>query len=86
MAMALRGKNRHYHWARIMHRHWLGTAHACRFPADEMAAIIDGLLDRMDGVIQTVTDQLSPSFPADVAGPSLDGMREARNRLIRSRH
>ena len=86
MAMALKGKNRHYHWARILHRHWLGTAHACRFPAEEMEAIIDDLLGRMDGVIQAVTDQLSPSFPSDVASPILDGMREARDRFIRSRH
>jgi serine/threonine-protein kinase HipA len=85
MAMALRGKNRHYHWARILHRHWLGSAHACRFPAEEMEAIIGDLLDRMDGVIQTIRDQLSPSFPADVAGPILDGMKGARDRLIRSR-
>jgi serine/threonine-protein kinase HipA len=85
MAMALRGRNRHYHWARILHRHWLGTAHACRFPAEEMGTIVGDLLDRMDGVIQRVTDQLPPSFPADVAEPILDGMREARDRLARSR-
>lgn len=85
MAMALRGKNRRYHWARILYRHWLGMAHACRFPATEMKTIVDSLLDRMDEVIQAVTDQLPPSFPVDVVEPILDGMREARNRLIRSR-
>jgi serine/threonine-protein kinase HipA len=85
MAMAVRGKNRHYDWVRILYRHWLGTAQSCRFPAEEMEAIVGDLLDRMDEVIQTVTDQLPPSFPADVAGPILDEMREARDRLIRSR-
>jgi serine/threonine-protein kinase HipA len=85
MAMAVRGKNRHYDWARILHRHWLGTAQSCRFPAEEIKTIVDGLLDRMDEVIQAVTDQLPPSFPADVVEPILDGMREARDRLIRSR-
>lgn len=86
MAMALKGKNRHYHWAGISKRHWLETAHACRFPEEEMEVIIGDLLDKMDGVVQTATNQLPSSFPADVAGPILDGMREARDRLIRSRH
>lgn len=86
MAMAVRGKNRHYDWAGILHRHWLGTAQACRFPAEEMEDIIDDLLERMDEVTRTVMDQLPPSFPADIAGPILDGMREARDRLVRSRH
>lgn len=85
MAMAVRGKNRHYDWGRILYRHWLGTAQACRFPAEEMDAIVGDLLDRVDEVIQTVADQLPTPFPADVAGPILDGMREARDRLIRSR-
>jgi serine/threonine-protein kinase HipA len=85
MAMAVRGKNRHYDWSRILHRHWLGTAQSCRFPAEEMETIVGGLLERMDEVIQAVTDQLPPSFPADVVEPILDGMRGARDRLLRSR-
>lgn len=85
VAMAVRGKNRHYDWARILYRHWRGTAQACRFPAEEMETIVGDLLDRMDEVIQAVTDQLPPSFPADVVEPILDGMREARDHLIRSR-
>jgi serine/threonine-protein kinase HipA len=85
MAMAVRGKNRHYDWSRILHQHWLGTAQYCRFPAKEMETIVGGLLDRMDEVLRAVTDQLPPSFPADVVEPILDGMREARDRLIRSR-
>ena len=85
MAMTLRGKNRQYQWTRILHRHWLGTAHVCRFPEEEMEAIISDLMDRMDEVVQTVADQLPPSYPADVGGPILDGMKHARDRLIRSR-
>lgn len=86
MAMAVRGKNRHYHWSRILYRHWRGMAQACRFPAEEMEAIVADLLDRMDDVVQTVKDQIPPSFPSDVAESILDGMGEARDRLIRSRH
>jgi len=64
---------------------WLGAAQACRFPAEEMETNVGALLDRMDEVLQAVTGQLPPLFPADVVEPILEGMREARDRLIRSR-
>ncbi|WP_027716580.1 hypothetical protein [Desulfuromonas sp. TF] len=63
----------------------LGTAQACRFPVEEMETIVGRLLERMDEVIQAVTNQRPSSFPDDVAGSILDGMREARDRLIRYR-
>jgi serine/threonine-protein kinase HipA len=85
MAMAIQGKGRHYHWWPILYRHWLSTAKACRFPSDEMEAIIDQSLARMDDVITGVAGQLPPSFPEDVAGPIFNGMREARDRLTRSK-
>jgi serine/threonine-protein kinase HipA len=56
-----------------------------RFPSDEMEAIIDLALARMDDVIAGVAGQLPQSFPEDVAGPIFNGMREARDRLTRSK-
>ena len=85
MAMALTGKHRHYHWDRVLHRHWLSTAKTCRFPAEEIDTIIDLTLERMDEVIADVSEQLPPSFPANVAGPVFNGMLAARDRLIRSK-
>ena len=43
MAMAVKGKSSHYHWDKILYRHWLATAQACRFPTDEMDKIIKEL-------------------------------------------
>jgi serine/threonine-protein kinase HipA len=85
MAMAMLGKKRHHHWWQILYRHWLSTANACRFPADEMERIIDVTLARMDEVIARVSEQLPPTFPENVAGPIFDGMREARDHLTRSK-
>jgi len=85
MAMALTGKRRHYEWTHILHRHWLATAKNCRFPTDKMAAVIDDVLERMDDVIGQVTGQLPATFPDAVAEPIFDGMRNAREKMARSK-
>ncbi len=85
MAMALLGQRRHYHWWPILYRHWLSTAKTCRFPTDEMKAIIDSTLAIMDEVIAEVSGQLPRSFPGDVASSIFNGMREARDQLTRSK-
>ncbi|MFO7811545.1 MAG: type II toxin-antitoxin system HipA family toxin [Pelovirga sp.] len=84
MAMALTGKNRHYGWNAILYRHWLSTAKACRFPTNEMEKIIAGILDRLDQVIAEVSAELPESFPDAVAGPIFDGMKAARDKLVRT--
>ncbi|MDD2735221.1 MAG: type II toxin-antitoxin system HipA family toxin [Desulfuromonadaceae bacterium] len=83
MAMAVRGKSSHYHWDKILYRHWLSTAQACRFPVDEMETIIRELLEDMDRVIEQVTTELPVLFPNDVARSIFDGMKSARDRLLR---
>lgn len=81
MAMAVRGKSSHYQWDRILYRHWLSTASICRFPVDEMEAIIKELLENMDMVIEQVKEELPASFPEEVAQSIFDGMKGVRNRL-----
>lgn len=83
MAMAVRGKSSHYHWDKILYRHWLSTAQACRFPVDEMETIIRELLEDMDRVIEQVTTELPENFPVDVAQSIFDGMKSARDCLLR---
>ncbi len=84
MAMALIGKNRHDDWNIMLYRHWLSTAKACHFPADGMEEIIAEVLGRLDQVIDQVRAQLPDSFPDAVAGPIFNGMRTARDKLVRS--
>lgn len=85
MAMAVKGKTSHYQWTRISYRHWLSTAVRCRFSAEEMATVIAELLERMDDVIAAVSEQLLQSFPEGVSEAIFNGMRNARDRLVRSR-
>jgi serine/threonine-protein kinase HipA len=83
MVMAVKGKGSHYHWDKILYRHWLSTAQACRFPVDEMESIIRELLEKMDGVIAQVETELTAFFPDEVARFMFDGMKNARDRLLR---
>lgn len=85
MAMAFKGKHSHYHWDRILYRHLLSTARLCRFPVVEMETIIADLLKEMDQAIEQTARELLPSFPEAMARSVFDGMKNARDRLIRSK-
>ena len=85
MAMAITGRSRHYEWSHIRHRHWLATAKHCRFSAEEMDAVINDVLERMDDVIDQVGNRLPSTFPESVAGPVFAGMVAAREKLARSK-
>jgi serine/threonine-protein kinase HipA len=50
-----------------------------------MAAVIDDVLERMDDMIDQVTGQLPATFPDAVAEPIFDGMRNAREKMARSK-
>jgi len=84
MAMAVRGKSPHYNWDRILRRHWLSTAKLCQFPAEKMEMIIDEIMDQVEQVIDQVTRILPTAFPGDVATSIFDGMRKAKDMMIRS--
>lgn len=47
MSMAVQGKNKHYKWHDIQIRHWLETAEACKFSAENMQIIIEEVFDTM---------------------------------------
>ncbi len=80
MAMAIRGKNKHYRWQEILPRHWLEQAGQVRFAQSAMQAIMDEALERLDAVIESVAGQLPAGFPAEIAEPIFDGLlRAARN-------
>lgn len=83
MAMAFKGKHSHYLWDSVLHRHFLSTAKVCRFPVSDMEAMINGLLQEMDDVIERTTDQLTPDFPEAIARSVFNGMKQSRERLIR---
>jgi serine/threonine-protein kinase HipA len=84
MAMAMSSKKKHYSALPILHRHWLATAKKCRYSVDEMDHVIRSTLERMDQIIDQVAGKLPASFPDSVAGPILNGMKENRDRMMRS--
>ena len=81
MAMAVVGKNRHYHWHTIQLRHWLSTAELCHFPKQMMQSIIDEVCDNLDNVIDKVTGTLPKSFPKKISDSIFNGMRKVKNKL-----
>lgn len=81
MAMAVRGKSTHYQWQKIQLRHWLSTAKACGFPADEMESIVKNLFGQMDDVIEHVQGILPQGFPEEVANSVFNGMKSVRSRF-----
>jgi serine/threonine-protein kinase HipA len=79
MAMALRGKNRHYRWREIHARHWLETAKRCGLPG--MTAIMEEVIAQTPHVIKTVTKQLPRQFPDFIADTIMNGTLQA-SRLL----
>ena len=63
---------------------WSPEAKKCRYPVDEMDRVIKSTLEHMDQVIDQVAAKLPSTFPDSVAGPILNGMKENRDRMMRS--
>lgn len=76
MAMAVEGKSRHYLWHSIMGRHWEETAKRCGL-GSVFRSLVEELLDRTPGVVDSVSARLPKGFPDSVAWPILDGLRRS---------
>jgi serine/threonine-protein kinase HipA len=80
MAMAVLGKNRYYHWAKILRRHWFDTARLCSF-SEYADSLIAEVIDQTPNVLQKVSTSLPRRFPAAVANSILRGLEQAVRRL-----
>lgn len=80
MAMALKGKNRHYLWHNIQLRHWFSMSEQCQFSKAMMQDIIDEVFDTMEPVINKTKQTLPADFPTDISDPIFSGMRKIKNR------
>lgn len=81
MAMAVRGKSKHYRWQDILPRHWFEQASQVRFAPSAMQTIVDETLERLDSAIETAAGQLPADFPHEIAQPIFDGLRHAAQKL-----
>lgn len=81
MAMALKGKNIHYHWYNIQSRYFLETAKAVNYSPERAKEILDEMLQQVDFVIEKVSAKLPKKFPNDISEPIFDGMRLVKRKL-----
>jgi serine/threonine-protein kinase HipA len=79
MAMAVRGKNRHYRWKEISARHWLETAKRCGF--SEMKSILEEVIAQTPKVVEKASAGLPRKFPAFIAESILTGTGNAARLL-----
>ncbi|MCR9191638.1 MAG: type II toxin-antitoxin system HipA family toxin [Gammaproteobacteria bacterium] len=82
MAMALQGKNNHYHWYQLQRRYFLQTAKAAHYPVEDAEKILDDMLNQVDTVIHDVNKRLPNDFPAHISQPIFDGMRSVKQKLV----
>ncbi|MFW2356539.1 type II toxin-antitoxin system HipA family toxin [Hydrogenophaga sp.] len=82
MAMAVRGDHAlQYRWELIQARHWRLTARRCGL-SGQIDALIEEVLTQTPDVIENVRKVLPPNFPAEVAEPILEGLRNSAHRLM----
>jgi serine/threonine-protein kinase HipA len=79
MAMAVRGKNRHYRWKEISARHWVETAKRCG--VSEMKAIMEEVIARTPKAVEQATKRLPRKFPNQIAETIITGTVNAARLL-----
>lgn len=81
MAMALKGKNKHYRWARIERRHFLSSAAQVGFPRERVDALMRNLVERAPGIVDDLSGRLPQNFPTSICEPIFEGVRDQAERL-----
>lgn len=82
MAMALTGKNRHYHWHSMQPRHFLSTAKHVGFNVKTARKISSTMMEQVEDVIQKVEGQIPVDFPENIVKPILEGILKQRERYV----
>ncbi len=80
LAMAFRGKNRHYEWDKISLRHLRETARRCGLEGS-IDAVLTKLAIIVPKAVATVSASLPEGFPSEIAEPILKEF-EARSRML----
>ena len=82
LAMALLGKNKHYHFKDVQRRHFNSTAARC-FQRTDAEDLIDQVLERTPAAIDNVARKLPGGFPEKVATAIFQGLRRSAEQLDR---
>lgn len=82
MAMALRGKNNHYHWSQMQRRYFLETAKFVEYSAGKAEIILDEMLTKVESIIEQVSKKLPSGFPCHISEPIFEGIIKASKSLV----
>ena len=81
MAMALKSKNKHYHWKNTLPRHWIAKAHKIDFPKVEMETIIEKSVAQIDTAIANVSKKLPNEFDDELADAIFKNLKKAASKF-----
>lgn len=81
MAMALEGKNRYYRWHEIQRRHFIETAKAAHYSTEKAESILEDALNKVEGVIDIISQKLPKDFPVKISQPIFEGMLRAKKNI-----
>ena len=79
MAMAVKGKARHYKWDNILPRHFMSTAKAVGYSEKLAFAHLETMFSNAEQVIEAVKQTLPANFPEDIVDPILKGFEKKAN-------
>jgi len=80
LAMAMRGKNKHYHFNEVKRRHF--NEMACKYFARSSAEdVIREVLERTPTAIENVARRLPEGFPGQVVERIFSGLQESANEM-----
>ncbi len=82
MAMALRGKNNHYHWYTLQRRYFVQTAKFANYSEAHAEKILNEMLQQVDSVIDIVSTKLPKEFPNKISQSIFEGMLLAKKKLL----
>ncbi|RST50020.1 type II toxin-antitoxin system HipA family toxin [Variovorax sp. MHTC-1] len=80
LAMAVSGKNKHYHFKTIQRRHFNAMAQKCHY-GPNAEGLIQRVLDATPGVIQRIGARLPKGFPPAVSDRILQGLADSATAL-----
>lgn len=82
MAMALKGKNNHYHWYDAKREYFLSTAKNANYSIERAEQILDEIAKKVDTVIHQVSKKLPRQFPNKICQPIFEGMVAVKKKFL----
>ncbi|MCU5773717.1 type II toxin-antitoxin system HipA family toxin [Erwiniaceae bacterium BAC15a-03b] len=81
MAMAMLGRNRHFHWHTILPRHFISTAQQVDYPVSSVELLMSEMKRKTAQVITDMLAILPHDFPENISEPIFQGLTRQATRL-----